>query len=238
MIKRKIFIGIVACVSVLVIARNSDAGIQRVEPDRDFPYRVLQMASALNSKIDREGFPAFQKINKKSVSRDYGPAMARIFLARRDPTDDTYLGWMTDVSRFCWIKIIHGSVCGARNLPSLKAVDGDAFQGYLFVSDWIDEGRSKYFLMIISQVRPSQTLIAQVTYHGGVKALYDSFGRRVLPCRLPADASIGFISTVYRVKTLSSTRFEIYEGSYTGATRAAILQLSLGAGSCSINMVK
>lgn len=221
---------------VPVTACHAGAEKYNAKIESNFPARALRMATVLHGEINRNT-SALQKINRHTIARDYGPAMARIFMARRTTTGAPYLAGMTTASRYCWISLKQGDVCGLKKLPESQAVNGQTFDGYLFVSNWIHAGEKQYFLMITSLVAPQETVIARVTYHGGVKVLYDTFEKGKPACPLPADASIGFVSTVYRVKTLSPTRFVLYEGSYTEPTRAAILKLSLGVSSCALKVL-
>lgn len=221
--------------AVPATACHASAEKHNAKAESDFPAKVLQMAKAVHDEINRD-VSALQRINKHTISKNYGPSMARIFMARRSVTGAPYLAWMITASRYCWISLKPGDECGLEKLPESQTINGHIFDGYLFISNWIHAGEERYFLMIISLAGPQETVIARVTYNGGVKVLYYSSRMRNPACPLPVEADIVKIDTVYRVKTLSSTRFVLYEGSYTELTPAAVLQLSLGASSCTLKV--
>lgn len=223
-------------VSASISACHADNKQIHAVADNDFPARVLRMAKGIHDEVNRD-VSALQGIDKHSISRDYGPSMARIFMARRAATGAPYLMGMITASRYCWIDLKPGDECGLSHLPESQAINGHTFDGYLFISDWVHSGGGRYFLMAISLVGPQETVIARVTYNDGVKVLYDSSRRRNPGCPLPAEAAIARIDSVYRVKTLSPTQYELYEGSYTEPTQAAVLQLSLGASSCALKVL-
>ncbi|MGH2510237.1 MAG: hypothetical protein ACRDHZ_22915, partial [Ktedonobacteraceae bacterium] len=136
-----------------VTACHASTGKSNVKAESDFPARTLRMAKAIHEKVNRD-VSALKRINKHTISRDYGPAMARIFMARRAATGAPYLAGMTTASRYCWISLKQGNVCGLKTLPESQTVNGQTFDGYLFVSNWIHAGGERYFLMITALVAP------------------------------------------------------------------------------------
>lgn len=219
----------VVILAALAKAGHAVAERSNAKAENDFPARVLNMAKSMTDNLKRD-LTLLAKTNKNTISRDYGPAMARIFMARDNSTSVPYLMDIVPTEHYCFISLKPGSVCGIQKLPIPN-------EGVLFISHWIHAGGERYFLMIIGSTGPERTIIARVTYKEGIKVLYDTFANKQ-ECPLPSLPSVqvvpgvSHIATVIRIKTLSPTSFELYEKSYSGIVRTAKLKLSLGPSSC------
>lgn len=228
----------IACLMLILAApvTAGRAGVERnnAQAENDFPVRVLSMVKSISADLKRD-LSMLEKTNKHTISRDYGPAMARIFMAHDSSTGEPYLMDMIPTSHYCLISLKPGSVCGVNKLPIPN-------EGVLFISNWIHVDGERYFLMIISSTGPERTIIARVTYKRGIKVLDDTFSHKQ-ECPLPplppvrATPGVARIATVIRIKTLSPTSYELYEGSNTGIVRSARLKLLLGPSSCALKVL-
>ena len=234
--RKKIALFVLATVAVTATKGFVNTSTGKTDGERDFPARALAMAKTIHDEVNRD-VTVLNRINKNTIARDYGSAMARIFMAHRTTEGVPYLWGMISVSQYCWISIKPGSLCGLHKLPESQTLNGHIFDGILFISDWIHSSGEPYFLMIISGVAPQETIIARVSSRNGVTVLYDTSANTQecpLPPGLPVETtpSLDYIATVYRVKAVSSTSFELYEGNYTGIVRSAKVNLLIGPSSC------
>lgn len=219
----------IVILAALAKAGHAVAERSNAKAENDLPARVLNMVKSVTANFNRD-LSFLAKTNKSTISRDYGPAMARIFMARDNSSGVPYLLDMIPTSHYCFISLKPGSVCGIAKIP-------DPIDGILFISHWVHAGGERYFLMIISRTSPGRTIIARVTYKEGIKVLYETLANKQ-ECPLPSlpreqtVPGVSYIATVLRVKTLSPTSFELYEKSYSGIVRTAKLKLSLGPSSC------
>lgn len=140
------------------------------------------------------------------------------------------------ISEYCRVHLTPGYRCGNR-VWATRTSDPN-FDGYLFVTDWIEEGNKKFFVMIIGHASPQQTIIARVTEKDS-SILYDSFAANDICQIIPPDYS-AFDITHY-VEVLSPSIFKIIMGSaypmsHSGV-RNATFELKVTASACFLRLL-
>lgn len=198
------------------ICRVSSASVS--ESAGDLPDRIIAMVYLINRD------QAYLQDPAKILDIDLFRQVYDMF--PRERGDDFHLlGKLTFLSRYCHVELMRGYFCGTYRLPTM----GTNIDGYLFVTDWISQGKNKFIVLILSYPSPEQSIVVRIK-DSKATVLYDTFRDSNL-CKF-ANPGWNKIHIIHFLKVISPNTFDFIEGSYTSPIRSATYRLTVTASGC------